>query len=104
MRIHANATVSADDPLLEEFPGAQVLVRASITESFINCGRYIVKHDRVAPSPYVPDAGGDAPLPAWKQVSDIRPFLPPDDQQRAKTACPGLTIEEYNDLVGRGEA
>ncbi len=104
VRVHADATVSADDPLLEEFPGAQMLVRANITESFINCPRYIAKHERLAASPYVPDTDGDAPLPAWKKMSDIRPFLPPGDQQRAAAAGPGLTIKEYTELVARGEA
>ncbi|MGZ0219340.1 MAG: pyridoxamine 5'-phosphate oxidase family protein, partial [Acidimicrobiales bacterium] len=40
VRVHANATVSVNDPLLAEFPGAQLLVRATVTESFINCPRY----------------------------------------------------------------
>ncbi len=104
VRVHAEATVRADDPLLDEFPGAQLLVRASVTESFINCPRYIVKHTRVAPSPYVPDANGEAPLAAWKKMDDIRPFLRPVDQTRAEAEGESLTMEEYAELVRRGDA
>jgi uncharacterized protein len=104
VRVHADATVSADDPLMSEFPGAQLLVRATVTESFINCPRYIVKHRRVEASSYVPDDDGAAPLPGWKKMSDIRPFLRPDDQARAEAGGESLTIDEYNELVRRGEA
>jgi predicted pyridoxine 5'-phosphate oxidase superfamily flavin-nucleotide-binding protein len=104
VRVHADATVSADDPLVEEFPGAQLVVRATITESFINCPRYIVKHTRVAPSQYVPDADGNAPFASWKKVAGIQPFLRPDDQEHAAADGESLTIEEYNDLVRRGKA
>ena len=104
VRVHAEATVSATDPLLGDFPGAQLLVRAKITESFVNCPRYIVNHRRVEASKYVPDDEGDAPLPGWKKMHDIRPFLRPDDQIRAEADGESLTIEAYAELVRRGEA
>ncbi|MEZ5244633.1 MAG: pyridoxamine 5'-phosphate oxidase family protein [Acidimicrobiales bacterium] len=104
VRVHADATVSADDPMLAEFPGAQLVVRATVTESFINCPRYIVKHQRVAASPYVPDADGNAPVPAWKKIEDLRPFLRPQDQGRVEDGGESVTIEEYAELVKRGEA
>ncbi len=104
VRVHADATVSADDPLMAKFPSAQLLVRATVTESFINCPRYIVKHRRVEASRYVPDDEGRAPLPGWKKMSDIRPFLRPADQRRADADGESLTVDEYNELVRRGEA
>jgi uncharacterized protein len=104
VRVHADASVSADDPLLSEFPGAQLIVRATVTESFINCPRYIVKHRRVEASKYVPDDQGVAPLPGWKKMHDIKPFLRPDDQLRADADGESLSIDEYADLVRRGEA
>lgn len=104
VRVSADATVSADDPMLEEFPGAQLVVRATVTESFINCPRYIVKHQRVGASPYVPDSEGNAPVPAWKKISDLHPFLRPTDQERVTEAGESVSIEEYASLVERGEA
>ena len=103
VRVHADATVHANDPMLADFPGAQLLVRATITESFINCPRYIVKHMRVEASNYVPDADGNAPLASWKKVNDIKPFLRPQDQQRVDASGESLTMEEYAELVERGE-
>ena len=104
MRVHADATVSDDDPMLAEFPGAQLVVRATVTESFINCPRYIVKHQRIDASPYVPDDEGNAPVPAWKKIDALQPFLRPDDQTRLAESGESVTIEEYAELVERGEA
>ncbi len=104
VRVHADATVSDDDPMLAEFPGAQLVVRATVTESFINCPRYIVKHQRIDASPYVPDDEGNAPVPAWKKIDALQPFLRPDDQTRLAEIGESVTIEEYAELVERGEA
>jgi predicted pyridoxine 5'-phosphate oxidase superfamily flavin-nucleotide-binding protein len=104
VRVSADATVSTDDPMLEEFPGAQLVVRATVTESFINCPRYIVKHQRIDASRYVPDKEGDAPLPAWKKIDAIQPFLRPDDQARVNESGESVSLEEYAELIERGEA
>jgi predicted pyridoxine 5'-phosphate oxidase superfamily flavin-nucleotide-binding protein len=104
VRVHADASVSADDPMLDQFPGAQLVVRATVTESFINCPRYIVKHQRIDASPYVPDGDGNAPVPAWKKITDLQPFLRPQDQARVAADGESVTIEEYAELLERGEA
>ncbi len=103
VRVHAEATVSSDDPLLEEFPGAQLLVRATVTEAFINCPRYIVKHRRVESSRYVPDDEGQAPIAAWKKMPDLQPFLTPADQAAVEQSGETLSVEEYGELLKRGE-
>ena len=104
VRVHANATVSVNDPLLAEFPGAQLLVRATVTESFINCPRYIVKHQRVEASQYVPDDDGKAPMAAWKKMPGLRPYLRPADQAAIEKSGESLTREEYGELLRRGES
>ncbi|MFT5203801.1 MAG: putative pyridoxine 5'-phosphate oxidase superfamily flavin-nucleotide-binding protein [Candidatus Aldehydirespiratoraceae bacterium] len=104
VRVHADAVVSADDPMINEFPGAQLIVRATVTESFINCPRYIVKHQRVDASRYVPDENGEAPIPAWKKIEDLQPFLRPADQTRLQELGETISIEEYGQLVERGDA
>jgi hypothetical protein len=90
--------------MLDQFPGAQLVVRATVTESFINCPRYIVKHQRIDASPYVPDGDGNAPVPAWKKITDLQPFLRPQDQARVAADGESVTIEEYAELLERGEA
>ncbi|TCJ20857.1 pyridoxamine 5'-phosphate oxidase family protein [Nocardioides jejuensis] len=79
MRVHGEATVSADDPLLDTWPGAILVVRVSVTDVFPNCPRYIHRWQKVAESPFVPHAGVAPPIPGWKQAEWACDALPHDD-------------------------
>lgn len=104
VRVQATATFSVADELLGRYPGAIGVVRAHIDKVFLNCARYIHKHVRVARSPYVPDAEGRQPFPAWKRIAGLQGALHPDE--RARTAASGGTItdEEYGAKVMAGES
>jgi uncharacterized protein len=104
VRVHANAVVSADDPLIATYPGADLVVRATVTESFINCPRYITKQTPTAPSRYVPDENGQAPLPAWKRIDLLQPFLPERFQGRAQQEGGTITTDEYAAKLAEGDA
>ena len=80
MRIHGTATVSTATADTGRHPGADAVVVVTPTRIFPNCGRYI--HQEGAISPFVPDDGGDAPLPDWKRHEFLRPVLRPRDQER----------------------
>jgi predicted pyridoxine 5'-phosphate oxidase superfamily flavin-nucleotide-binding protein len=103
VRVHADATVDPDDALLVDFPGAQLVVRASITDTFVNCPRYIVKHERVEASRYVPDMNGDAPSPAWKKIDGMAALLPSADAAKVMAEGETISVEEYADRVARGD-
>lgn len=76
LRVNGNAELSFDDPLLEHFPGGQLLVRITPRDIFPNCPRYIPDMQFSAASPYMPQAGC-APLePAWKVSADFRDVVP----------------------------
>src|SRR5215217_7190187 len=57
IRVNGTANLSFDDPLLESFPGGQVLVRVTPEHIFPNCPRYIPKMQMVEASEYVPQEG-----------------------------------------------
>lgn len=104
LRVQATAEVSAEDPLLQTWPGAQLVIRARVEQIFVNCPRYIHRHARVAASPYVPDECGRAPLPGWKRIDVLQPVLPAADQGRAETEGGLIDIEGYERLVIEGKA
>lgn len=103
VRVHADATVDAADPLLADFPGAELVVRAAIADTFVNCPRYIVRHERVEPSRYVPDANGDAPSPGWKKIEGMSSILPPAEAARVDAEGETISMEEYGERVARGD-
>ena len=95
VRLHGEATVSA---------GAELIVRVAITEHFVNCPRYIVKHTRVAPSPYIPDDNGDAPIATWKKIDGMSAVLPPADAERVNAERAQISIDEYEARRRNGTA
>lgn len=84
IRVQGAATVSRDDPMLSEYPGADMIVRVSLSEMWQNCPRYIHRYQKVAQSRYVPNAECETPLAGWKQVDIVQDVLSPADAERAQ--------------------
>jgi len=76
LRVNGTATLHADDPLLAEFPGAQLIVRVHVQRIFPNCPRYIHKMRLVEYSVYAPTPNQTPPEPEWKQMEVFRDALP----------------------------
>lgn len=104
LRVQARASCDPRDALLAEFPGAQAVVRAQIDSVFVNCARYIHKHQRIARSPYVPAADGTAPQPKWKRIDGMQAVLPAADQERTAAAGGTISEQEYGEALLRGES
>ena len=79
MRLNGVASVADDDPLLAEFPEAQMIVRVSATEVFPNCPRYIHEYKLVKRSRFVPKRECQTPVPQWKQSEWAHDVLPEND-------------------------
>lgn len=102
IRVQGTATLSREQDLVSQFPGANMIVDVQVDTVFQNCARYIHKHTRVETSPYVPDAAGNQPFPAWKRIEPLQPFLHPDDQGVAETEGGLINEEEYLAKVADG--
>lgn len=104
VRVHGVATIERNDPLLSEFVGAELIVRVTVTETFINCPRYVHKYQRVQTSKYAPQAGCSAPPPPqWKRIDAIQDALPAREKEAAKELGGTITFEEYGALVIKSE-
>ena len=80
LRINGTATVSAEDPLLAELPGAVFVVRFTAERIFPNCPRYIHKMQLVEESVHSPRPDYTPPIPAWKTFDEFKDALPPRDR------------------------
>jgi len=99
LRVHGDAELVGDDPLMADYPGAQALVRVRIRELFVNCPRYIHRMQRVESSKYVPQAGVDTPVPQWKRIDAVQDVLAPCDQSIAEQLGGTITPEQYGAMV-----
>jgi predicted pyridoxine 5'-phosphate oxidase superfamily flavin-nucleotide-binding protein len=82
MRLNGTASIDAGDPLMPEYPEAQFIVRVHVREVFPNCPRYIHKMTRVERSAFVPQAGCETPVPAWKRSEWARDAISDRDPAR----------------------
>jgi predicted pyridoxine 5'-phosphate oxidase superfamily flavin-nucleotide-binding protein len=79
LRLSGVASVVEDDPLLAEYPEAQLVVRVEATEVWPNCPRYIHEYRLVQRSRFVPREECRTPVPAWKTREWARDVLRSDD-------------------------
>lgn len=104
LRVQATASLHDDEDLLARYPGADLVVVARVERVFVNCARYVHRHDRAAASPYVPDDEGRAPYPSWKRIDLLQDALHPDDQARTGAEGGVITIEDYGAKLAAGES
>jgi predicted pyridoxine 5'-phosphate oxidase superfamily flavin-nucleotide-binding protein len=79
LRLNGVASISAEDPLLADYPEAQLIVRVRATEVFPNCPRYVHKRQLVEESRFVPRESCVTPVPDWKRSDWARDVLPHND-------------------------
>lgn len=103
VRLHGLASIDRDDPLLADYPGAQMVARVNVVETFINCPRYIHPAQRQTTSKYVPAADGSAPLPAWKRIDAMQDVITPAERAAVAAGEGTLTFDDYAERVQRGE-
>lgn len=99
LRVQGTATIDVQDPLLESYKEAQLIVRVRVSELFRNCPRYVHRHERVEASKFVPRDGIETPLAEWKRVEEIQEMLSPEDRERAKKSGPLQTRAEYDAMM-----
>jgi predicted pyridoxine 5'-phosphate oxidase superfamily flavin-nucleotide-binding protein len=85
MRLNGEATLHRDDPLMREYPEAQLIVRVRAREVFANCPRYIHKMKPVQRSRFVPQQECPTPVPGWKKGEWVADTLPENDPARDDT-------------------
>lgn len=83
LRVKGNAFIQDDDPLLANWPEAELIVRVKLREMFPNCPRYIHKMTLVEESVFVPKSHCETPAPAWKRLEVVADVLPPRDAHLA---------------------
>ena len=104
VRVQATATFSDSDELLAECPGAIGIVRATVDAAFVNCARYVHRHERVETSPYVPDEDGRQPVPSWKRIDGLQGALRPSDRDCVEESGGTISADEYGRRLAAGES
>ncbi|WP_432743588.1 pyridoxamine 5'-phosphate oxidase family protein [Methylobacter sp. G7] len=83
LRLNGSAFILDNDPLMNHWPEAQLVLRVKLREMFPNCPRYIHKMTLVEESAFVPKQHCETPAPAWKRLEVVADVLPPRDAHLA---------------------
>ena len=97
LRLQGEAAVSSDDPMLDEYYEAELIVRVKITDVIANCPRYMHRMQRIQKAPDVPNDGHETPFAHWKRIDAIQGALPAKDQGRAERHGGLITMNEWVD-------
>ncbi|MCP5265467.1 MAG: pyridoxamine 5'-phosphate oxidase family protein [Burkholderiaceae bacterium] len=95
LRVEGSVEINGEPAACARWPGAELVAVATVSAVFVNCPRYIHRSQRVSASRYVPDARGDAPLPAWKRIDAFQDVLPATDGARVGEEGGPITLQEY---------
>ncbi len=79
LRVNGIASIAEDDPLLADYPEAQLVVRVRATDILPNCPRYVHRMEVVERSRFVPRADCETPVPDWKRRPWSHDVLPAGD-------------------------
>ena len=82
MRLEGTASIDLDDPLRDDYPEAQFVVRVRARAVYPNCPRYIHRYQLVKRSRFVPRTDCVTPVPQWKRSEWAADALPADDPAR----------------------
>ena len=104
MRLLGRASITPGDPLLAQYKEADLVVRVAISQTWVNCPRYIHRYQKIAQSRYVPRPESDTPFCVWKRIEGLSDVLRPQDRGRPAAEGGLLSFEQYVDKVAKGEA
>ena len=69
LRLQGIASVDDNDPLLQEYSEAQLVVRVTVTDIFRNCPRYVHRYKNRCATPKPPIAAVSWPVPKWTVIA-----------------------------------
>ena len=82
LRLDGDSSIDSTDPLVDDYEGAQFVVRVVARAVYPNCPRYIHRYKLVERSHFVPRRRRATPVPAWKTSDWAADALPADDPAR----------------------
>lgn len=79
LRLQGRGELVKDGPLLTLFKEAELVVKVSVSDIWMNCPRYIHRYKKEGASRYVPRADVETPVCEWKRIDGLQDILRPDE-------------------------
>ncbi len=102
MRVQGRAEVTRAPEALAMFHEAELVVRVTLHELWMNCPRYVHRFQKVATSRYAPKPGTETPFCEWKRIDGIQDTLRPHETAVVEKVGE-ITIDEWMGKVMSGD-
>ncbi len=102
LRLQGRAELIVSGPELEFFKEAEMVVKVSVHETWMNCPRYIHRYQKLEASRYAPGVESETPFCEWKRIDGLQDVVRPSERQKAADLGT-TTIDEWMGKVMTGD-
>lgn len=103
IRVQGTAIASSDDPLIDEWKEAEMVVRVTVSELWQNCPRYVHRYQKVKDSRYIPKPECKTPVAAWKRIDGLQDVLREHELNQVAEEGGTMSIEEWFSYIQSGD-
>jgi predicted pyridoxine 5'-phosphate oxidase superfamily flavin-nucleotide-binding protein len=102
LRLQGRGELVKDGPLLGLFKEAELVVKVTVSDVWMNCPRYVHRYKKEAASRYVPRVDTETPLCEWKRIAGLEDILRPHELAAVEQAG-HISEEEWMGHVLAGD-
>ena len=101
-RLQGRAELVKDGPLMGLFKEAELVIKVKVTETWMNCPRYIHRYQRLERSKYAPGVEAETPFCEWKRIDMVQDAIRPAEAAKVKEIGT-VTIDSWFEKVVSGD-
>ncbi|MEQ1669457.1 MAG: pyridoxamine 5'-phosphate oxidase family protein, partial [Hyphomicrobium sp.] len=102
LRLQGRAELIVAGAELKLFKEAEMVVKVTVHETWMNCPRYIHRYDKAEPSRYAPGVEDETPFCEWKRIDALQDVVRKDERETVEKIGT-TTIEDWMEKVVTGD-
>lgn len=102
LRLQGRAEVIVAGPELAHFKGAEMAVKVSVHETWMNCPRYVHRYQKVESSRYAPGVEPETPFCEWKRIDALQDVVRESERETVEKIGT-TTIDDWMGKVITGD-
>ncbi|MEQ1651432.1 MAG: pyridoxamine 5'-phosphate oxidase family protein [Hyphomicrobium sp.] len=102
LRLQGRAELIVSGPEVSMFKEAEMAVKVSVHETWMNCPRYVHKMQKIEPSRYAPGVEAETPFCEWKRIDALQDVVRKDERETVEKIG-STTIEDWMGKVMTGD-
>jgi predicted pyridoxine 5'-phosphate oxidase superfamily flavin-nucleotide-binding protein len=102
LRAQGKAELIVSGPEVEAFKDAEMAVKVTIHEVWMNCPRYVHRFQKIETSRYAPGVEENTPFCEWKRIDAMQDVVRPAERKKVQQLGT-TTIEDWMGKVATGD-